>query len=81
VVTRVSDDPLRDALALAHEIASRSPDAVRHAKRLFDEAWTGTPAETLALEARLQSELIGTTNQVAALTAGITKLEPEFTDP
>jgi enoyl-CoA hydratase/carnithine racemase len=81
VVTRVSDDPLPDALTLAHEIAGRSPDAVRHAKRLFDEAWTGTAAETLALEARLQSELIGTPNQIAALTAGITKQAPEFTDP
>jgi enoyl-CoA hydratase/carnithine racemase len=81
VVTRVSDDPLQDALVLAHEIAGRSPDAVRRAKRLFDEAWTGTPAETLAFEARLQSELIGTPNQIAAVTAGITKQEPEFTDP
>jgi enoyl-CoA hydratase/carnithine racemase len=81
VVTSVSDDPLPDALTLAHEIAGRSPDAVRRAKRLFDEAWTGTPAETLGLEARLQSELIGTPNQIAALTAGITKQEPEFIDP
>jgi enoyl-CoA hydratase/carnithine racemase len=81
VVTRLSDDPLRDALGLAHEIALRSPDAVRRAKRLFDAAWTGAPAETLALEARLQNELIGTPNQIAAVTAGITKQEPEFTDP
>jgi enoyl-CoA hydratase/carnithine racemase len=81
VVTRVSDEPLRDALTLAHEIAGRSPDAVRHAKRLFDDAWTGTPAETLALEATLQKELIGTPNQIAAVTAGITKQQPEFSDP
>ncbi|HEX3804408.1 MAG TPA: crotonase/enoyl-CoA hydratase family protein [Solirubrobacteraceae bacterium] len=81
VVTRVNDDPLAAALALAREIASKSPDAIRRAKRLFDEAWTGTPGETLALEAKLQGELIGTPNQLAAVTAGMTKQEPEFTDP
>ena len=43
-MTRVEDDPLPVARALADEIASRSPDAVRAAKRLYDEAWTG-PAE------------------------------------
>jgi enoyl-CoA hydratase/carnithine racemase len=34
LVTRVADDPHAAALALAHEIAARSPDAVRAAKRL-----------------------------------------------
>jgi enoyl-CoA hydratase/carnithine racemase len=81
VVTHVSDDPLAAAVTLAREIASKSPDAVRRAKRLFDEAWTGTAAETLALEARLQGELIGTPNQLTAVQAGLTKQEPEFTDP
>ena len=36
LATRLSDDPLADAMALAAEIAERSPDAVRGAKRLFD---------------------------------------------
>ena len=43
VVTRVDDDPLAAARELAAEIAGESPDAVRGAKRLFDEAWTGRP--------------------------------------
>jgi enoyl-CoA hydratase/carnithine racemase len=81
VVTRVADDPLAEALALAREIASKSPDAVRAAKRLFDESWTGTAAETLALEASLQRTLIGSPNQVAAVTAGFTKQPAEFADP
>jgi enoyl-CoA hydratase/carnithine racemase len=81
VVTRVSDDPLADARALAAEIASKSPHAVRHAKRLYDEAWTGSAADTLALEASLQMELIGSPNQVAAVTAGLTKQPGEFADP
>ena len=41
LVTRIADDPLGAARELAAEIAARSPDAVRAAKRLYDETWTG----------------------------------------
>jgi enoyl-CoA hydratase/carnithine racemase len=81
LVTHLAADPFADALALAHEIAERSPDAIRRTKQLFDLGWTGTPAETLALEARLQSELIGTPNQLAAVSAGVTNERAEFADP
>jgi enoyl-CoA hydratase/carnithine racemase len=81
VVTHVEDDPLAAAQALAAEIAGRSPDAVRGAKRLFDDAWTGTAEQTLALEAEIQLGLIGSPNQLAAVTAGMTKAPAEFTDP
>ncbi len=80
VVTRVSDDPLSEALSLAREIASKSPDAVRSAKRLYDDSWTAPPHETLALEAALQTKLIGSPNQLAAVTAGFTKEPAEFAD-
>jgi len=43
VVTRLAEDPLADAQALAAEIAMKSPDAVRGAKRLFDRAGTVRP--------------------------------------
>ena len=81
LVTRLAENPLEAALALAREIASRSPDAVRRAKRLFDEGWAGSADQTLALEALLQRELIGTPNQLAAMTAAFSGQEPEFTDP
>jgi enoyl-CoA hydratase/carnithine racemase len=81
IVTRLSDQPLGAAQALAAEIATRSPDAVRAAKRLYDEAWTGRAETTLALEAQLQLGLIGTPNQLAAVTAGFTKQPAEFIDP
>jgi enoyl-CoA hydratase/carnithine racemase len=81
VVTRVASDPYADALELARSIASRSPDAVRSAKRLFDQAWTGSPSETLSLEAELQLKLIGSPNQLAAVTAGFTKEPASFVDP
>ena len=81
LVTHVADDPLGSARALAAEIATRSPHAVRGAKRLFDEAWTGTPVQTLSLEAEIQLGLVGSPNQLAAVRAGIAKRPAEFLDP
>jgi enoyl-CoA hydratase/carnithine racemase len=81
LVTHLADDPLAAAHSLATEIAGRSPEAVRAAKRLFDESWTGTPEQTLALEAELQVGLIGSPNQLEAVRAGMTKEPPDFADP
>ena len=81
VVTRLAVDPLADAAALAAEIAARSPDAVRAAKRLFEESWTEPAERTLALEAASQLKLIGSPNQMAAVTAGLSGEAPVFADP
>lgn len=80
IVTHVVDDPLAAARALAAEIATRSPDAVRGAKRLYDEAWTGNPEQTLALEAAIQRDLLGSPNQLAAVTAGLSREPATFID-
>ncbi|HLY48511.1 MAG TPA: crotonase/enoyl-CoA hydratase family protein [Solirubrobacteraceae bacterium] len=81
VVTRVSEEPLSAALELAKEIANRSPDAVRGAKRLFDQSWNAPADVGLRLEAETQRKLIGSPNQIAAVTAGLTKQAPAFVDP
>ncbi len=81
VVTHVVEDPLAAARELAVEIASKSPDAIRGAKQLLDEAWTGTPSETMSLEATIQRTLMGKPNQIAAVTAGLTKQPGAFVDP
>jgi enoyl-CoA hydratase/carnithine racemase len=81
IVTRIADDPLAVARALASEIATRSPHAVRAAKRLYDESWTGSAPQTLALEAELQLGLIGSPNQLAAVSAGFTQEPARFVDP
>ena len=81
LVTHVADDPLAAAQALAAEIAGRSPDAVRAAKQLYDTAWNGPAEEGLLLETELQVGLLGSPNQMAAVTAGFTKQPGEFTDP
>jgi enoyl-CoA hydratase/carnithine racemase len=78
LVTRVAENPLDHALSLAEEIASKSPDAIRAGKRLFDEAWHADARTGLELEARLQTELIGSRNQIEAIQANFEKREPVF---
>jgi enoyl-CoA hydratase/carnithine racemase len=80
LVTHVADDPLAAARELAAEIAGRSPDAVRAAKKLYDTIWNAPVEEGLLLETELQRNLIGSPNQMAAVTAGMTKQAPEFAD-
>jgi enoyl-CoA hydratase/carnithine racemase len=80
LVTRVCHDPLAAARELAELIASRSPDAVRRAKRLYETAWTGDPAQALALEAELQLQLVGSPNQLAAVAAGLSGEPALFAD-
>jgi enoyl-CoA hydratase/carnithine racemase len=81
IVTRVAANPLAEAHALAADIASRSPDAIRAAKRLYDDAWQSPAAESLTLEAELQRRLIGSENQLAAVAAGLAQQPAEFKDP
>ncbi len=80
-VTRVVDDPLAAAMDTAREIAARSPDGVRAAKRLLNAAVTCEPAEGLAQEAREQRRLLGTANQVEAVQAALERRAPQFADP
>jgi enoyl-CoA hydratase/carnithine racemase len=81
LVTRVAENPRDAALELAAEIATRSPDAVRSAKRLYDEAWNEGADASLRLETDLQVALMGAPNQVEAVVAGMAKRDPDFTDP
>ena len=81
LATHVSETPREDALALAREIASKSPDAIRAAKRLLNAAGLVSLEEGLRLEEKLQMELIGTPNQVEAVRANLEKREPKFRDP
>ncbi len=82
LVTRTAADPLAAAHALADEIAQKSPDAIRRAKRLYNDTWmSNDAAAALALESDLQTELIGSPNQIAAVMAGMSGDKPVFIDP
>jgi len=77
LVTRLVDEPLTEARALARAIAGRSPEAVRGIKALVAAAWPGDAA-TLALEARLQGAILGSPNQIEAVMAEMQKRPPRF---
>jgi enoyl-CoA hydratase/carnithine racemase len=80
LATRVCADPRAEALAVAREIASKNPDAIRAAKRLLNAAPTSDAAAGLIEETREQIALIGSPNQVEAVTANLQKREPVFAE-
>lgn len=79
LVTRLDDDPVAAATALAREIAGRSPDAVRGVKRLFADLVHEHHAEQFALERDTIGALIGSPNQVEAIAASFENRPPSFT--
>lgn len=80
LATRVSDDPLAEALEMARTIAGMSPHSVRGAKRLLDMAGRVGLAEGFAAEQEEIGALIGSPNQVEAVTARFEKRAPKFAD-
>jgi enoyl-CoA hydratase/carnithine racemase len=80
LATRVSDNPREDALALAREIASKNPYAIRGAKKLLNNAGQWSLAEGLKSEERTMMSLIGSPNNVEAVTAYFEKRDPKFAD-
>ncbi len=80
LATRADPDPLGAALAMAREIAGRSPHAVRAAKRLLDLAGRTDLAAGFAAEQEEIRALIGSPNQVEAVTARFEKRDPRFSE-
>jgi enoyl-CoA hydratase/carnithine racemase len=81
LATRTDPDPRAAALAMAKEIAGRSPHAVRAAKRLLDLAGRTDLASGFAAEQEEIRALIGSPNQVEAVTARFEKRDPVFGEP
>lgn len=80
LATRVADDPRGEALALAREIAGKSPQAVRGAKRLLNASVGRPVADQFADERATIGTLIGSPDQVEAVTAYFEKRAPVFAD-
>lgn len=78
LATRLCDDPLAQARALAAQIAGRSPEAVRAAKRLLNGASPVRAEAVLLAESREQRALIGGPSQVEAVRAGLEGRPPVF---
>src|SRR6201997_5551065 len=79
LATRISDDPLATAFEVAREIAGKSPDAIRAAKRLLNKL-SVDPGPALLAESVEQQKLIGGPNQTEAVRSNIDKRAPRFAD-
>ncbi|TNJ48567.1 crotonase/enoyl-CoA hydratase family protein [Phaeobacter sp. B1627] len=79
LVTEIHDAPLARAEALALEIASKGPRAIRAAKRLISYAESGaSEAEVLLRESAEQAELIGKPEQTEVVMANMQNRRPVF---
>src|ERR1700760_2556082 len=79
LATRVTDDPRAAAFEVAREIAGKSPDAIRAAKRLLNKL-SVDPGPALLAESVEQQKLLGSANQNEAVRANMEKRAPKFVD-
>ena len=80
LATRVADDPHAAALELAREIAGKNPFAVKGVKALLNMAGQAPLAEAFKAEERTMASLIGSPNNVEAVTAYFEKRDASFAD-
>ncbi|MDH3646688.1 MAG: crotonase/enoyl-CoA hydratase family protein [Gammaproteobacteria bacterium] len=72
----IAESPHEAAMDLAREICAKSPDAVRAAKKLFNDAWYPDELGALELETELQRQLLFSPNQIEAVQANLEKRDP-----
>ena len=79
--TELSEHPLEAALDLARTIATRSPEAVRAAKKLLNSSALVPLHEGLANEFSASAGLMGGGNQIEAVVAKLEGRPPRFNNP
>lgn len=80
LATRIAEDPMAEALGVAHMIAGRNPDAVRAAKRLLEAMNDSVAADLLSAESAAQVGILAKPNQREAVMAHMQKRAPRFKD-
>ena len=78
IATQLSDNVHADAMTMAREIAGRSPEAVRGAKKLINLLANSGAAEQFAAERAIIGQLIGTANQAEAVMSHFEKRPQNF---
>ena len=78
LITAIEKNPLEKARVLAKKIANKSPDAIRSIKRLFYQTWHKNDQFSLSLEAQLQLQLMGKSNQMEAVKSSLSGSRPDF---
>jgi enoyl-CoA hydratase/carnithine racemase len=71
LISKLSDDPLAEAEALAKIICEKSPDAIAATKYLFKKTWKKDTRGALLWERLTQLRLLGRKNQRIAMTNGL----------
>jgi enoyl-CoA hydratase/carnithine racemase len=79
LATELSETPVADALTMAATIANRNPDAVQAGKQILNNSALVDVAQGLAEEAATTRKLLGSANQLEAITAQFESREPKFT--
>src|ERR1700730_6098252 len=79
LAAQLCDDPRTLDLAIAREIAGKSPDAIRAAKRMLNKL-SVDPGPALLAESVEQQKLLGSASQLEAVRANIEKRAPRFAD-
>ncbi|WP_242007930.1 crotonase/enoyl-CoA hydratase family protein [Sphingomonas ginsenosidivorax] len=79
-VTRLAEDPLASAMAMAREIAGKNPGAIRGSKRLYNLAADADAAAVLIAESEEQARVIRTPNQIEQVRANIERRPAVFKD-
>ena len=79
LATRICDDPRAAAFEVAREIAGKSPEAIRAAKRMLNKL-SVDPGPALLAESVEQMKLMGGPNQLEAVRANMEKRAPRFAD-
>jgi len=78
IATQLSQNVHADAMTMAREIAGRSPEAVRGAKKLINLLANSGAAEQFAAERETIGKLIGSANQAEAVMSHFEKRPPNF---
>lgn len=79
LATRICDDPRAAALEVARDIAGKSPDAIRAAKRLLNNL-SVDPGPALLAESVEQQKLIGSANQTEAVRSNLERRAAKYLD-
>src|SRR5712672_2328398 len=79
LATRICDDPRAAAFEVAREIAGKSPEAIRAAKRMLNKL-SVDPGPALLAESIEQQKLLGSPNQTEAVRANMEKRAPRYAE-
>lgn len=58
LVTKISEEPLADAILFAQSLLSQSPDALAACKKLYDRSWSGSKGWALLRESYYQIKIL-----------------------